>query len=326
MKPLSVILIFLVIVTPLIISMDARQDLADTNAKLHQQYTNDFQAAVDDAAAYLARFESQQVTTAIRYQREKQIEFDEDMLNVFYYNLALKYGIESNPVAIQNLKLHMPAMVMFRYNGYVLVTLEDAANPNGQHELKPVFWPVRPYTYSLQNGNILSFTLDDQAQVYDVRTNQFIEGSYDELRYQTDLSPLNDIHSFRQVRQKTVTDLVEKDLAGAINRHMELVKRMDLNIQFTLPKGLEEQSIKDVGFMAFVQGYPLPNGQKFEAFAFGGGQVVLRNAYVGTIAADNRRVAYGDKCVPANATIIETIYDPEEAVKKGYFIQDCFNP
>lgn len=326
MRPLSVLLIFLMIIIPLTVSIDSRQDLADSNAKLHEQYTNDFQSAVDDAAAYLARFESQQVTTAIRYQREKQINLDVDMLNVFYANLALKFGIESNPVAIQNLKIHMPAMVMFRYNGYVLVTLEDAANSNGEKEINPVFWPIRPYTYTLQNGNILSFTLDDQATIYDTRANIFYEGSYDELKIQTDMSPLNDLAAFRQVRQSTITQLVEKDMSGAINRHMELVKGMDMNIQFTLPQGIDQQSIKDIGFMAFVQGYPLPNGQKFNAFAFGGGNVVQRKAYIGTIEADNRRVAYGEMCVPATATPIETIYDPEEAVRKGYFIQDCFNP
>lgn len=326
MKHLSVVLLFMVIVFPLIIANDTKQDIEKRNVELQRSYSEDFQAAVDDAGAYLARFESQQSTTAIRYQREKQINTDMDMLNVFFDNLSLKYGIEGNVTALENLKMHMPGMVIFRYDGYVLITLEDKLNAEQKSTLEPVFWPIRPYTYTLKNGNILTFTLDDEASVYNVNTNQYLQGSFDELRTVTNLEPLENINVFRQVRQLTITKLVEKDLSGVINRHLELVKRMDLNIQFTLPRGLDEQSIQDIGFMAFVQGYPMSNGQLFDGFAFGGSSVMQRKAYVGTITPSGRHVAYQEGCVPNDTTPIETIYDPIEAVQKGYFIEGCFKP
>ncbi|MCY9760616.1 hypothetical protein M5X06_00070 [Paenibacillus alvei] len=323
MRPLSIVLIFLVIVIPLMTMNDAKQDIFDQNRELQKQYSDDFQAAVDDAGSYLSRFEAQQLTTAIRYQREKQIAFDTDMLNVFFNNLALKYGIENNPVAIENLKIHMPAMVLFRYNGYVMVTLEDTANPSGKHEIKPVFWPTRPYVYTLNNGNSIYFTLDDQATVYDKKTNQFHQGDYGELQALTNLAPLTDLTVFREVRQNTITKHVEKDLAAAINLHIETVKRLDLNIQFSIPRDAGNQTISDVGFMAFIQGYPMSNGQLFNGYAFGGGSVVQRKGYIGTVSKEGRHVAYGGKCVPGNVERIETLYDEEEAVRKGYFIDDC---
>ncbi|MEK5061044.1 hypothetical protein BK126_26375 [Paenibacillus sp. FSL H7-0326] len=324
MKPLNVALLFLVIVIPFIVVNELRQELADEKSKMQERYANDFQAAVDDAGAYLNRFEAQQSTTAIRYQREKQVTTDQDFINVFYDNLAMKFGIEGNEEEIQNLKLHMPAMVIFRYDGYVLVTLQDEANAQGNTELTPIIWPKRPYNYTLANGNVLTFTLDDQATVYDIRTNQFIKGSYQDLSLQTDLTPITDIGSFREVRQNSITEVVENDLSGAINRHLEMTKRMDLHIQLSLPRGLNENSIQDIGFMAFVQGYPLPNGEILNGYAFGDTAVKQRKPLVGTISPEGRYVAYGPGCLPQNAEVIETIYDPEEAVRKGYFIEDCF--
>ncbi|RUT39530.1 hypothetical protein EJP82_25970 [Paenibacillus anaericanus] len=327
MKPLSIILLFLIIALGLGMSQDARHQINERHEQTQKEYANAFQAAVDDTGAYLARFEAQQVTSGIRYQREKQLEFDMDILNVFYDNLALKFGIESNPVAIQNLKVHIPALVLFQYNGYVLITLEDQLNSSGQMELKPVFWPIRAYNYTLKNGSILYFTLDDQVTIYDKDYNRFLQGSFSEIQANNGTAftaPLNDLQMFREMRQNTITTLVEQDLGGAINGHLEVAKRLGLNIQFTIPRGLNEQSIQNVGFMAFIQGYPLPGGERLNTFSFGGSAVIQRKPLVGVVMGSGEHRAYPQKCVPTTgATHIENLYDAEEAVLKGYFVQEC---
>ncbi len=323
-KPLSIVLLFLIIALGLGMSQDARQDINERHVQTQKEYANAFQAAVDDTGAYLARFEAQQVTSGIRYQREKQLAFDMDILNVFYDNLALKFGIESNSAAIQNLKVHIPAMVLFHYNGYELVTLEDRLNNGGQTELTPVFWPIRAYNYTLSNGNILYFTLDDQVTIYDRYNNRFLQDSFSDIQAITNTAPLDDLPTFREMRQNTIVSLVEQDLGGAINRHLELAKRLGLNIQLTIPRGLNEQSIQDVGFMAFIQGYPLPGGERLTTYSFGGSAVIQRKQLVGVIMANGEHHAYPKQCVPAaGATVIENLYDSEEAVLKGYFVQEC---
>jgi len=298
---------------------DAQKDLKEMHQNVYLQYEDNFQSALDDTAVYLSRFEAHQTTSTIHYQLEKQILFDLDALNVFYNNLALKYGIENNEVAIQNLKLHIPAIVIYHYNGYFLVTLDDSGS-----ELELSAEPIRPYWYKLRNGNILYFTLDDQATVYDLNSNAFYQGNYEQLSNQTNLAPLTTIEGFREVRQTVITTLVEEDLAAAVNQHMELAKRMGLSVTFTLPKGMAQQSIKDVGMMAFIQGYPLPGGELLETYAYGAGSVISRKVIVGTIATSGKYVAYGEKCVPSSGvTEIERFYDPVEAVRKGYFYEDC---
>lgn len=200
---------------------------------------------------------------------------------------------------MNNLKMHIPALVMFGYSGYTLVTLDDTASVDGKDELKPVSWPERPYYYKLRNGNLLYFTLDDNARVYDTGSNEFYEGDYTALTAETNLAPLTSLDLFREVRQSTITSLVEKDLATAINRHLELVKRMGLSVQFTLPRGLKDQSIQDVGIMAFIQGYPLPGGELLDAYSLGSGAVMRRKVLVGTRNSAGRHIAYGESCVPS---------------------------
>ncbi|MOA30879.1 hypothetical protein D3C78_1520000 [compost metagenome] len=140
----------------------------------------------------------------------------------------------------------------------------------------------------------------------------------------TNTAPLNNINIFREMRQNTITTLVEQDLGGAINGHLEVVKRLGLNIQFSIPRGLNEQSIQNVGFMAFIQGYPLPGGERLSTFSFGGSAVMQRKSLVGVVMGSGEHRAYPQKCVPGSGvTHIENLYDAEEAVLKGYFVQEC---
>lgn len=322
MKPLSVLLFFLVIAIPLTFMHDAQQELRDRQNVVQKQYSEYFQAAVDDTAYYLSLLEAQQLQSNIHYASAKKLDFGEEALGVFYHNLGLKFDIGNNVAERQNLMLHMPALVMLQYDGYVLVTIEETAGK----DMKPVIWPIRSYSYKLANGNIVYFTLDDRATVYVRTSNKFVEGSHRDLVTQlgSGMAGVTDIQKFREIRQNTIASHVEHDLSGAINRHMELVKRMGLSIQFSLPRGLDELSYQNVGLIAFLQGYPLPGGERLDAFTFGGGTVVQRNALVGVYeSAINQFAAYPQSCAPAGLETLETFYDPEEAAAKGYFIREC---
>ncbi|GKU78135.1 hypothetical protein L3i20_v225320 [Paenibacillus sp. L3-i20] len=322
MKPLSILMFFLIIAIPLTFMHDARQNYLDNGEQKYKQYSDHFQAAVDDTAYYLSQLEAQQSGLNVHYASAKELEFGEEALAVFYNNLSMKFGIGNNGVERQNLMLHIPALVFLKYDGYVLITLEDAEGK----EMKPIIWPKRPYTYKLSNGNVVYFTLDDHAVVYQKSTNQFVEGKHNELVSElgSGLIRLTDINVFRQIRQNTIAASLEKDLGGAVNRHMELMKRMGLNVQFSLPRGLDEQAYQNVGLIAFMQGYPLPGGERLDAFSYGGGAVVQRTALIGVYEPAPRQfTAYPEACVPVGRDSIEVFYDPEEAASKGYFIRDC---
>lgn len=322
MKPLSVLLFFLIIAIPLTFLHDAEQKLKNQQANVYKLYSNHFQAAVDDTAYYLSLLESQQNQSNIHYASAKKLDFGEEALSVFYHNLAMKLGIGNNEIELQNVMIHMPALVFLQYDGYVMITMEVSAGGS----MKPVIWPIRPYSYKLSNGNIVYFTLDDHAVVYVKTTNRFVKGKHKELVDQLGMGMvgLTDEQQFQQIRQSTIADHLEKDLSGAVNRHIEMVKRMGLNIQFSLPRGLDEQAYQNVGLIAFMQGYPLPGGERLDAFSYGGGALVQRKALIGVYeSAVMQYAAYPEACAPAGFETLEVFYDPEEAAGKGYFIRDC---
>lgn len=324
-KASSFILLFLIMVmyTTVVSGMSSRENHKQNSTQ--QRYIEAFQTAVDDTGDYLSRLEAQQQSVPIRYGKEKQISVvTNELFDVFINQLARQFQIENDPVAVHNLKLHIPAMVVIGYDGYTLITLDDSANPQGHRLLSPVLWPIRPYVYMLQNHNPIYFTLDDQAKVYDRSSNQFIQANQSELRGRTHLQPLSDVFTFREVRQETITQLIEQDLGGAFNRHMELIKRLGLHIELSLPKGLQQQSIQHIGFMAFIQGYPLPSGELLEQFAFGGGTVARSKDMMGTLNG-GRKEAFPTSCVPTGAVSMEQFHNASEAANKGYYILSCQN-
>ncbi|WP_166244095.1 hypothetical protein [Paenibacillus turpanensis] len=325
MKPLSVLLIYLVVMLPIVIVHDTLQGRAQRNEQLAYQYQEGFQTAVDDAGAYLAMLEAQQVKGGVRYGKEKQFAVGNEVYEILIRNIAAQFMISHDAAAIQNLKMHMPATVLIRYDGYILVTLEDTASASGSRELKPIFWPIRPYSYTTPGGKIIYFTLDDQITVYDPAGNRFYQGRFKELTASgLSLNPISD-SNFWEVQQEAITATIEKDMAAAVNRHMEMIKRMGLSVRFSLNQSMAEQSIGGIGIISLLQGYPLPGGDRLEAIAFGGGGVAGRRTMVGTEHNSNGRLtAYPTGCtVPPGVTKVEVLFDPIEAVKKGYFIEEC---
>ncbi len=323
MKPLNILLFFLIIAIPLTILHDTRQSMSDQSSRIYDRYSDSFQAAVDDTAYYLSRLEAQNESN-IHYASAKRLEIGEEALAVFYHNLAMKFGVGDNPIERQNLMLHIPAMVFLAYDGYALVTLEDP----GQSELRPQMGPLRPYAYALPNGNVVHFTLDDRLTIYIKSLNRFVEGKHQDLlaspAYSYALGALTDLARFKEARQSTIARHLETDLGGAVNRHMELVQRMGLNVAFSLPRGMGEQSYENVGLIAFMQGYPLPGGERLDAYSYGGGAVVRRSALIGIYEpGPDQYAAYPEACAPPGAAKLEVFYDPEEAAAKGYYIRDC---
>jgi hypothetical protein len=324
MKLPDIVLIFLLLFFGVTFAADELYKHSVSLQVEQKKYSDIFQSSVDDAGVYLSRFESQQQQEGIRYQREKQVAFDPNLLNIFYDNLALKLGIEGDDIKIQDLMLHIPAMVVVRYDGYSMVTVDANGSENNHGYLTPTIWPFKPFTYTLENGNVIYFTLDNQATVYDTSTNTFINDSYENLYTKTNLAPLYDLPTFERVKSQTITQQVQQDLASAINRHEQLIQKIGLAIKFSLPAGVDQQSISNTGFFAFIQGYPLPGGELLTSYSFGGGGVSERSNYVGTILTDGRHMAYGTSCVPSSgAIVIEKLHNSQEAAKKGYFVNPC---
>lgn len=322
MKPHDVASFCLIILLSLAFLSDTMYFSSQVEKSTQEIYSDSFKSAVDDMGAYMSELEAQQIGSGVRYSKEKELNMDLEIVNMFYANLALKLGVEGDPRALQDLMLHIPAMAFVRYDGYNIITLTSSAK--SKNDLEPVILPLRPFTYTLPSGNVVHFTLDSNLKLYDPTTNQFLEGTYDELKAARDLSPMTTKEKFEETRKRAIANALEEGLGGAVNRHMQLVKNIGLSVEFTLPSDPVGDSVDNLGFYAFMQGYPLPGGELLTSYSFGGGQVQKRTEYAGVIRSDGRHVAYDVRCgVPSGSVVIETIYSAQEAAKKGYFIEDC---
>jgi hypothetical protein len=323
MKPLDFMLLLVILIFIFAGVNNSYGRINADNDRNFRNFEQSFIGAVDDTGAYLALLEAQQSQEGVRYSKEKQLTVNLDMINMFYDNLSMRFGVEGDPIALQNIMMHIPGMVITRYDGFQLITLEDNISTEGGSSFVPKIHPIKPFSYTLPTGVIVYFTLDDNMTLYDPSTNQYLEGTYQTLSVARDLSPMTDYARFSSLRNRTIKLAINEDLAGAINSHMELIAKIGLKISFNLPS-TEEESISNVGFMAFIQGYPLPGGQELTSFSFGAGSVSKNSEYIAVIRSDGRHVAYEARCgIPRGSSIIERIFNAKEAARKGYFVQDC---
>lgn len=322
MKPLDLVNFFLAALFLLMFSNSATSTQINMVQREQNEYSEKFKTAVDDVGYKMSALEAQQVTTGIRYSAEKNIAVDGELIKNFYEDLALNFGVEGDPYSVQDIMLHIPVIAMVRFDGYQMVTINDITTSSGVKEYRPTMGPLKPFTYQLPNGTILFFRLDDTLTLYDRNTNQYLQGTYDKLKVVRDLSPLTSKEKFEEARRTAITKAVENDMAGAVNKHIETTKGLNLAVEFTLPTGVDDLSIENTGFFAFMQGYPLPTGQMLTSYAFGGARVRVGSQYFGVIRLDGRHVAYPvGVTIPEGSAIIETLADDQEAAKKGYFVE-----
>jgi hypothetical protein len=316
---LVMILAMLFIVLSNKLLVDQKADLTRIN---QTEYSEKFRQAVKDTSSYLRQLEGQQEVSSIRYYREKNLFVNEsDLLRSYIEDLTVKFQVEGDPSGIQNILMHIPASVIIKYSGYQLVTMTDKLTSDGDHYFSPSIWPLKPYSYKLPNGLVLFFNLDNNLTLYDPSTNQYLRGNYEDLRVARDLSPLTSAEKFESQKKISIAKSIEKDLSKAVSEHSHMVKKIDLQVDFFLPRELDNLTVDNTGFLSFMQGYPLPGGSLLNTYSFSSGTVSVASKYLGVIRVDGRHMAYPeDEPLPEGSTIIEILASEEEAASKGYHI------
>lgn len=294
----------------------------DIIEKEQLEYSEKFKQAVKDSSKYLSQLEAQQQVSSIRYTQEKNVAVsDDDLIRSYIEDLALKMGKDGDPYGIQDILMHIPASVIIKYDGYELVTIDDKLTTAGNHYFSPSIGPLKPYTHTLPNGLILFFNLDSTLTLYDRNTNQYLQGTYETLKTIRDLSPLTSQEKFDAAKKNAIAKAIQRDLASAVSEHISETQYTDLQVEFYLPQDVESLTVDNVGFLSFMQGYPLPSGTLLNTYSFSSGTIHVGKKYFGVIRTDGQHMAYPeDVSLPVGSTIIETLVSEEEAARKGYFI------
>jgi hypothetical protein len=301
--------------------------------ELEMRYNAAIDTAVIDAAKAL-KFNVNQDKEA-QYESAKKINVNvEEAIQAFWNTLYLNFEARDDSILGGVLQRYVPAVVVIGYDGYYLYTIDKFRNDNGENEERHVLQPKKPYAYVDANGNSLSFTLDDFVTVYEKSTKTWHYGKRDELAPECPTVPLlQNAETFDQVRRITIVNAIQNDLQYFINYHNEHAKRYGISYTFTLPYITQEEwnnSIDDVGVMAFIQGLPIGK-TTYNHYALGGSRLIKRSEIKGAVDKNTGvKYYFRNECrsifTSTDYEILETYTNEKEAAAAGYFPLSCENP
>ncbi|MCJ8012530.1 hypothetical protein MUG84_12395 [Paenibacillus sp. KQZ6P-2] len=324
MKITDFSIVFAVIFVPLFLLSGFQVRDQQTVQYLEMKYVTALRTAVQDGASVLNTNEKQEWETG--YGSSKFFRADKELaVAIFYRSLYANLGIEEDISAQQALDYYIPAIAVVDYDGYYIYADEEFKGKDNETLIKHIWSPKKPYTYSDDSGNLVRFTLDNAVEVYDHHSSNWIQGLQRELKDSTGVPLIAQSELFEQVRRSTIVRTIEDDLANVINRHNEYAAKNGVSYDFTLPSITGEEwnnSINDIGLIAFIQGIPV--GKDYiNNYALGGGRLVKKpDIYAGSDPVTGIRYFERGNC-RSGLIVEETFSSAREATANGYFERSC---
>lgn len=320
MKITSFALIFVMIFLPLFQISSMRLNDLEIAIQLTNRYDVIMKTAVQDAANVMNDTVDQDYEPGygskkfFRANKERAVES-------FYRTMALNFDVNGDAVAVGNLAGYIPAILVIDYDGYYVYSTESFVDSNGQTQLRPVWSPKKPYSYSDAQGNIIQFSLDDFVKSYNKSTDSWIQGKRHEVATQTQINLLKNAQTFENVRRQTIINGIQNDLAYVINRHNQYATRYGVDYIFTLPQISQEEwdnGIDDIGIVAFVQGIPVGD-QAYNNYAFGGGRLQKKKTLYASTDPRTGIKYYDRDASKLPGRVEERFENEKDAARYGYF-------
>jgi len=333
MKITNFAIAFVTILLPFLFINNTKVNTQRLTSELEIRYNASVDTAVRDAANAL-NFNIIQENEA-QYESKKNINVNiGQSIKTFWNTMYINFDAQNDKVAQGVLQRYVPAVVIVGYDGYHLYTMDKYLNSSNQSETKHVLQPKKPYAYVDERGNSLSFTLDDFVTAYDSSTNTWHYGRRAEVAIECpSIELLQNAETFDNVRRSKIVSSIQSDLQYFINYYNEHTKRYGIAYTFTLPTISHEEwnnTIDDVGVLAFVQGVPVGN-TTYNHYALGGSRIIKRPEIKGAIE-NSTGIKYYFRNVCQNTftssdySIKESFGSEKEAASEGYFPLSCENP
>lgn len=294
---------------------------------LEVKYRSALRTAVQDGGRVLNMNEYQEKEAG--YQSAKFFRVDKELaLSTFMHTMYMNMDIEDDPVAQATLQAYIPVVVIMDYDGYYVYTSDEYQDDKGNTLREPLWMAKKPYTYSDALGNSIHFTLDQYIEAYDARLGKWVKGQEKEIGRDTMIPLLQEHDKFEQIRRSTIVSSIQEDLAYYINRHNEWAARNGISYLLTLPMISQEEwnnSVDDIGMMAFIQGIPVGD-RYYNDYALGGGRLVKGpNIYAGVEEMTGIKYYYRNSCSFPQVSKEEVYQSAKDAAAAGYFEKTCNN-
>jgi len=325
MKIINCAIIFVICFLPIMFLLDMKKDQVSTAKELSIQYNRGIDAAVQDAAKTLLINVQQQYESSygsLKFTKANKKE----AINSFLKTLSTNFGIEDQIIGQGVLKAYIPVIAIVDYKGFSVFAMEEYRQSTNESVMDLVEMPFKPYTYKDNQGNMLSFTLDDYVTVYDASQQKWVEGFREEIASEVTIPLLQDPDLFENVRRSTILHAIQEDIQYYINRHNTYAKRFGITYTFTMPIISQEDwhnTIDDIGVIAFIQGVPLGGGHVYNHYALGGSRLT-KSKMILTTTLNGIKYYYREDCgFPYTGN--EVFTSEKEAAKHGYQPLSCFN-
>lgn len=327
MKITDFAIIYIIIVFPLLVFSQWKSEDSNTFINLNNQYDTAMTVATQDAMDQLRT--NVIPTEEAGYSSSKFNRVNpEPALQTFLHTLSINFGVEDD-VSLDLMSRYVPVFAVMDYDGALLSVYQEIVNTDGQKELKRVWLPKIPFAYHDAEGNIISFTLEEDVLVYDVALNEWIIGNRKELMKDTEITIplLHDADEFHRIRKDTIVNVFQDELAYYINEHNVYTKQLGVTYKFTLPLIEQEDwynTVDDISIFTFFQGYPYQRGQgTFNEYALAGGRLEKVDP-IHAATVNGEKFYFRESC-GFSYTVDEIYSTKKEAAKAGYVEKSCLN-
>lgn len=317
MKLMDLVIVFVLITFPFLLVSESRTNNLEEIAYQKMIMNHIIDTAVEDGVANL--IERGEGNT-LRISKEKCVD-------TFLYGLYLNFGIVDDPFAKAKITGYIPVIVIVDRDGLYLYSNETYKDNEGYSCSEPLWQPKITFAYT-KGQYVYGFTIDDHVSVYDRLSGFFYEGRQKDLKSEVPAELLQDDLLFDQVRRRTIIETLQREVIAAINQHNEVARQYGITYQFALPVIEEEdweQTIDDVGMLAFIQGMPIGIGSAYyNQFALGGAKLIKTERYYIQVDSSNGLSYYHrEKCSLLTDKSKSFAHQSECALKGAFPCNHC---
>lgn len=324
MKVTDFALLVLLIFLGFSIKLDMDQRRLIQAEDIKARYNEIMFTATEDAT--LALFEPDSVLSEDSFRLgydQNVIELNpnlEKALSRFYETLYANTGLENDPVGQDAFKMFVPVKMAVAYDGFFINAWQEVFNSaTGKKETIEMWGLKKPYIYyDSQFKLVVNFTLDDRVYVYNLQTGTWEEGKQQDFypKYPGSLfSPSN----FDNVRKQTIIESLQRELACLTVKYNSIAKQHGFQYYYNIPiidNDDWNNTIKDVCFIAFLQGLPI-GAESCNTFGAGGTRVKAAVKYYGNTISG---VKYYHREGCTQLTGGDILFDKRlDAAKEGFY-------
>lgn len=285
MKLLDLVILFVLITLPFSLISDSNTRHIEEVLYSKSAMNRILDTAVEDGVTLLVE---RGLGEHIKINKEKCVK-------AFYNTLYMNLGIIDDPYDKARLAGYIPIIAIVDYDGLYLLANETFVDDGGYFVIMPVWQPKIMFAYT-KNQFVYGFSLEDDVTLYDLSNGMFYKGKQIDIKRETSAELLQDDILFDQVRRRTIVETLQREMMEYINRHNEVARQYGITYQFSLPtieKEEWQQTIDDIGMIAFFQGMPLgAGGAYYNDFAFGGAKINKSDGYFIEVDSNNGLAYY----------------------------------